>query len=121
MTLAGLARDLLSAGAKVEVEIRQLVEHTAGEITEDAKSRIAPERHPHLPYYADSITYDVDTHPGAVTAEIGPDAEKPQGELGEILERGSADSSPVPHLAPAVEEHLDGFAHKVGLIGGRVF
>jgi hypothetical protein len=121
MTLAGLARDLFSAGARVEIETRALLEHTASEITDDARSRIAPEHHPHLPFYADSITYDVDSGPGFVTAEIGPDADLSQGRLGEILERGSADSSPVPHLAPALEDHLDGFAHGVGIIGGRAF
>lgn len=119
MTLKGLAAALFAAGAKVNIEVRALVEHTAGEITDDARERMAPSKHPHLPFYVDSITYDVDSALGVVRAEIGPDADLPQGKLGELLERGSADNAPVPHLGPAADDKVPGLSGEIGAVGAR--
>lgn len=52
----------------------------------------------HAPLYPLSITYDLDVSPGRIAAEIGPDKEKPQGALGNLIEFGSSKNAP----------HLDG-------------
>jgi len=56
----------------------------------------------YLPHYPRAISYDVDAHGATVTAEIGPKTEKLQGGLGKVLELGTVNSAPIPHLDPAL-------------------
>jgi hypothetical protein len=62
----------------------------------------------YLPHYPRAITYDVKASGAVVSSEIGPDAEKKQGGLGPLLENGSVNNAPIPHLNPALdlEEHV---------------
>lgn len=62
----------------------------------------------YLPHYPRSISYDVSAAGAIVTAEIGPKSEKLQGGLGRILEEGTVNNAPIPHLSPALdlEEHV---------------
>jgi hypothetical protein len=48
----------------------------------------------HAPHYPASITYDIEERPGSVSAEIGPDKNKTQGPLGNILEFGTSKNPP---------------------------
>ena len=62
----------------------------------------------YLPHYPRAITYEVKAAGAVVSSEIGPDPSKPQGGLGGLLENGSVNNSPIPHLNPALdlEEHV---------------
>jgi hypothetical protein len=68
--------------------------------------------------YPNSITYTVTQSSGSfVSAEIGPDKDKPQGALGNILEFGSPGRPPLPHLVPAWEAEREPFAQFMGAVG----
>lgn len=65
----------------------------------------------HAPHYPRSITYDTkDLGEGVgVTAEIGPELERPQGPLGGILETGTVNNAPHAHLGPALDRFTPDF------------
>lgn len=96
----------LAAALQLEAEqlpptIRPVVAKGALNIKKGAQAKIG--RGPYLPMYARSISYDTRFAGSSVTAEIGPDKDKPQGPLGNLLEYGSGDTAPIPHLGPALE------------------
>ncbi|PWR08576.1 hypothetical protein DKT68_15275 [Micromonospora acroterricola] len=59
----------------------------------------------HAPDYPNAITYDwADLGVGkGVSAEIGPDKDRRQGPLGNILEYGTVNNPPYAHLGPALD------------------
>lgn len=65
----------------------------------------------HAPHYPRSITYDVDDlgvgH--GVTGEIGPDKDRAQGALGNILEYGTVNNAPYAHLGPGLDRWTPDF------------
>jgi hypothetical protein len=63
----------------------------------------------YLPHYPRAISYDVDAHGAIVTAEIGPKSEKLQGGLGRLIEEGSVNNAPIPHLSPALDSEENTF------------
>jgi len=85
-------------------EAAKVVEKGALNIKNGARERISGLRH--APAYPRSITYDVWRDLRGPLAEIGPDKNKRQGALGNILEFGSPTSAPHPHMRPATEEEL---------------
>ncbi|MEU4640830.1 hypothetical protein [Micromonospora sp. NPDC023814] len=83
--------------------IRKAVQFTANGIKKTAQgfaSGIA-----HAPDYPRAITYDTkDRGVGdGVSAEIGPDKDRRQGALGNILEYGTVNNPPYAHLGPALD------------------
>jgi hypothetical protein len=57
----------------------------------------------YLPHYPRAISYEVKASGSLISAEIGPDDGKLQGGLGRIIENGSVNSAPIPHLSPALD------------------
>lgn len=102
-----LGEDLLKAAAVAPTETRAVVARGAFNIKRDAAQRISGLRH--APAYPRSITYDSHETPKSVWAEIGPDKDRRQGALGNILEFGTRKNAPRPHLAPAAEAELPKF------------
>lgn len=100
--LTAFAADLGKAAAIAPAEAAKVVTKGAVNIKADARRRVSGM--PHIPAYPRSITFDAVrvTRLGATT-EIGPDKERRQGKLGNILEYGSPKRPPVPHLSPAAE------------------
>jgi hypothetical protein len=105
--------DELSAGLRKAVEqaipgAKKIAGKGALNVKKEAQ-RIIRERSKfgYLPHYPRSISYDVDAFGSLVTAEIGPKTEKLQGGLGRIIEEGTVNNAPIPHLSPALdrEEH----------------
>ena len=88
-------------------EVRKVVAKGALNIKTGARNRITG--HPHLPAYPYSITYDTRESPTMAEAEIGPDKSKRQGALGNIVEYGTLNNAPIPHIAPAADEELPRF------------
>lgn len=87
-----LAADLAAAPARLLAEVPLVVSKGALNIKDDWRGAVSGL--PHLPQFPASIGYDLDIQPGGVSAEIGPDKEKPQGPLGNLAEFGSANNPP---------------------------
>lgn len=103
-----LAADLILASVKALPAVRTVIEVGSYKIKDEARDTIrALDNNNRLPAYPSSITYDVDVNPiGIVSGEIGPDKDRPQGPLGNVLEYGTSISRPVPHLQPALENEV---------------
>ncbi len=103
-----LAADLASAGGSrtsmasmTTVDaVRQAVSKGALNVKDAAKKLISG--HPRSRHYPATISYDVSTNGLEVSAEIGPDKDRQQGALGNILEFGTSNNAPLPHLGPAL-------------------
>lgn len=93
-----LAVDLAMAGMRLDAAVKQVVAKGALNIKNDWRKSASGLAH--APAYPSSITYDLDAEPGSgvISAEIGPDKDKRQGPLGNLIEFGSANNPP----------HLDG-------------
>lgn len=94
------AADLDAAAAAAPGEVRKVVQRGALNIKTDWRRRWTGLAHaPRLPY---AVTYDTREMPGGASAEIGPDKDKPQGALGNIVEYGTVNNAPIPGGAPAL-------------------
>lgn len=109
-----LTSDLQGAGARAAVKAVAVVTKGAYNVMRDARD-FAPHG-PHTPAYAWSITYDVEVTEGAIVGEIGPDKDRPQGALGNLLEYGKPGQAPHAHLGPALDRESPNFeAHMLAI------
>jgi hypothetical protein len=69
----------------------------------------------HAPAYPASVTYDLAAGGGYVEAEIGPDKDRPQGALGNLIEYGSANNPPRGSGAKALAANADDLEHGIAL------
>ncbi|MGW6703611.1 hypothetical protein ACWGDE_01775 [Streptomyces sp. NPDC054956] len=83
-----------------------------------ANARASAGRHARL--YPNSISYDVTPIPGGAQAEIGPDKDKPQGPLGNLLEFGSVNNGPHNDGGRALLAEEPRFAAQVAAIVERL-
>lgn len=88
-------RDALDEGRKIV---------SKGSLNIKTRARELAPSGPHTPYYADSITYDLDAGTNWVEGETGPVEGRRQRGLGNLLEYGSPNNPPHPHLEPALDE-----------------
>ena len=110
-------RDLVDAPRRIDEEMLKVVKRGANNIKEDAKQRVADARigKGYIKHYAASITYDEPTESGhEISTEIGPDSDRKQGHLGIVIEYGNAQTPPLPHLEPALDEEDEGFVDASG-------
>jgi len=63
----------------------------------------------YLPHYPRALTYEVKASGAVVSGELWPDPAKLQGGLGPIIENGSINSAPIPHLSPALDHEENTF------------
>lgn len=77
-------------------------------------------RRGYLPHYPRAITYEVKASGTVVSSEIGPEDGKLQGGLGKIIENGSINSSPIPHLSPALDAEENNFYSYMEDLGERL-
>lgn len=99
-----LAADLIAASFATLPMAEKVLEVGAAKIKKDAQRNIrAADKAGRLPGYPSSITYDTQTRGTSVSAEVGPDKDRNQGPLGNVLEYGTSDTAPIPHLQPALE------------------
>lgn len=98
---------LLAAGTAALTEGLGVVTKGAAHIRAGARE-LAPHG-PHTPHYRDSITYEMTSGPGWVQSETGPDWDRSQGPLGIILEYGTGNNAPIPHLEPAGDDEAPRF------------
>ncbi|MEU4570724.1 hypothetical protein, partial [Micromonospora sp. NPDC023956] len=72
------------------------------------------------PAYPYAITYDSTETPTGASADIGPDKERRQGPLGNILEYGTVKNAPIPHMGPAGAAELPRFEKALDDLGVRL-
>ena len=122
--LIDLAQDLAGAGKRLAREVPKVIKKGANNIKMDARKRYREQAGAHGKghawRYPSTISYDFTTAARKVEAEIGPDKEKPQGALGNLLEFGSANSAPLPHLVPAWEKEIPKTEQALGDVLARV-
>lgn len=99
-------------------EVEQVVARGALNIKNGARRRIG--RPAHAPAYANSITYDLRRWGMGTEAEIGPDKGRRQGALGNLLEYGSVNNAPIPHIRPAADEELPRFVKAMDDLGEKL-
>lgn len=112
-----LAADLIAAGAGAGAKAKGVVTKGALNVKNEARALIRG--HPTARAYPSSITYDVEIEGKTVVAEIGPDKTKNQGPLGNILEFGTSNNAPLPHLGPALEHEAPRFEEYMADVGAK--
>lgn len=63
----------------------------------------------YLPHYPRAISYETEVSGTLVSGEVGPETERLQGGLGKILEEGTVNNAPIPHLSPGLDLEENGF------------
>lgn len=101
--LSRLRADLEDVPEGAHRNIRRAVEFTARGIKDTAREIASGISY--APHYPRAITYDIDDQGvgAGVSAEIGPDKDRTQGALGNILEYGTVNNAPLAHLGPALD------------------
>ncbi len=102
-----LAEVLAAVAAGTPKQVRQVVSKGALNIKRDAQRGSRGLKH--APAYPSSITYDISVLPTAISAEIGPDKDRRQGALGNLIEYGSVNNAPRPHIRPAADREQPRF------------
>jgi len=108
--LTDLSADLRNAVEDAIPAAKKIAGKGALEVKKEAQRIIrARSKRGYLPHYPRAITYDVSAGGGVVEAEIGPLSGRLQGGLGRLLEYGSANNAPIPHLDPALSREESTF------------
>lgn len=119
--LTELETDLKTAADTVLEQGKRVVGQGCLNIKRQAKSIIrGVSRRGYLPHYPRSISYDVTAGGGVIVGDVGPDRVKLQGGLGRILEYGTVNNSPIPHLSPSLDAEEPRFVHYVGELGAAL-
>jgi hypothetical protein len=97
-----LLEDFDALPHRVDSGARKRVERGAVNIKKAWKARWTG--HDHIPHLPNAISYDIAETGGTFSAEVGPDKQKRQGPLGNIIEFGTLNNAPIPGGAPALDE-----------------
>jgi hypothetical protein len=116
--LEELSEDMRNAVKNSIPEAKKIVGKGSLNVKRDAQRIVkAISKRGYLPHYPRSIGYTVTASGTLVSSEIGPEDSKPQGGLGPIIENGSVNNPPYPHLSPALdaeENTFFGFMEELG-------
>lgn len=110
-----LEKSIGRAAGAAEKDAQAIVAKGALNIKKDAQRVARSFRR--APLYWSTINYDVRSRSGVIAADIGPDKTKrvgggphrTPGNLGGLLEYGSVNNPPHPHLRPAAARELPRF------------
>jgi hypothetical protein len=116
--LARLADSFVRIDAATLPAVDAVVGRGAFNIKRDAAQRARGIRH--APAYPRSIGYDLFHTPRTSQAQIGPDKDKRQGALGNILEYGTVKNAPIPHLQPALDAEAPKFEKALGVVAAAL-
>lgn len=100
VTLREAADDLARGVDRVITELEAIGHRGANNMVRFARARVAGMRA--APAYPYSIGYDYRASTRLLTWEVGPDKARRQGALGNLIEFGSVNNSPRPHIGPAL-------------------
>lgn len=113
--LSKLAADIGKAPSRSGRTLRQAIEVTATKVRNSAREKSSGLEH--APAFPASITYDIGANHSllretlggggadSIVAEIGPDKDRPQGALGNLLEYGSINNPPRGIMHGALQEN----------------
>lgn len=119
--LRELEADLREAAGQAVDEAKKVVGQGCLNVKRDAQRIIRAASHRgYLPHYPRSISYDVTVRGLVVSGEVGPKTEKLQGGLGRILEYGTINNAPIPHLSPALDAEEPRFARYAEELGAKL-
>jgi hypothetical protein len=97
-----LARDLDAGAGVVQKDVRPVVAKGCLNIKTATKKRwTGLSNAPALPA---AVTYETHLTPTGAWGEVGPEKEKRQGALGNVIEYGTVNNPPHPGLAPSLAE-----------------
>lgn len=116
--LAEWEADLADVPEDLNREIRQVVSRGGVQIKRAWAARWSG--HWHIKDLPRAISYDLDPVPGGWEAEVGPDKNRKQGPLGNLIEFGSVNSAPMPGGVPALDAEAPRFAKAMGDVGEKV-
>lgn len=116
--LRELIADLDQAAAAMPREVRAVVAKGALHVKQDWRRRWSG--HPHIPVLPYAISYDVTVGPREIRAEIGPDKGKAQGPLGNIIEFGTANNTPIPGGLPALDAEAPRYERALSDLAARL-
>jgi hypothetical protein len=113
-----LERDLQRAVRDVVDEVRQVVSRGALNVKRDWRRRWSG--HPTIRHLPDAVGYDVHGVGNTISAEIGPDKNRRQGPLGNIIEFGSVNNPPIPGGLPALRAEAPRFERALTDVAERL-
>jgi hypothetical protein len=116
-----LGHDLNQASERIVEDGKKIVGQGCLNIKKQAQQIIRDRSvRGYLPHYPRSISYDVTANGDSITGVVGPDAAKLQGGLARIIEYGSVNSAPIPHLSPSLDDETPRFARYVAELGEKL-
>lgn len=113
-----LAKDFGKLPVEVHPPVRAVLQKGALNIKNSWRARWSG--HPHIPALPYAVTYDTRFSREGVEAEIGPDKDKRQGPLGNIIEFGTPRNSPIPGGLPALKEEAPKFEKALTDVIGKL-
>jgi hypothetical protein len=118
--LEAFVADLARVGLELERRTQQVVAKGALNIKRDwqANARATAGRHARL--YPASIGYDLTVTPAGASAVIGPDKDRPQGALGNLLEFGTSRQGGHLDGARALAAEEPRFIAAIEALGGEL-
>ena len=99
-------------------EAAKVVNRGALQVKKGSQRRVRRMRH--APAYPRSIGYDSFKGLRGPVAEIGPDKNRRQGALGNLIEFGSVNNPPRPHIRPATEDELPRFERAMEALAAKL-
>ncbi len=109
--LGQLEADLGEAVASSGQYINSAMQHTSVNIQDAWREKATGNRY--APQFPGSITYDLEVYHGfgasVLRSDIGPDKDRPQGALGNLLEYGSVNNPPRGYGLAALQENEQDF------------
>lgn len=113
-------RELLAALDRAQSrsvpEVEKVVSRGSLNVKRDAARRVSGLAH--APAYPAAIGYDLFHTLTTVQSKIGPDKGRRQGALGNILEFGTSNNAPVPHLGPALDAEAPRYVKALEVLAG---
>jgi hypothetical protein len=116
-----IGRDLGLASERIVEDGKKVVGQGCLNIKRDAQRIIRGATHKgYLPHYPRAITYEVVASAATITGTVGPEQARLQGGLGRLLEFGSVNNAPIPHLLPAHDVESPKFERFVAELGVKL-
>lgn len=113
--LDGLVAELEREARVAPAEARKVVAKGLLNIKADWRRRWTG--YPHVRALPFAITYETAAIGPRVSGEVGPDKNRPQGPLGNLLEYGSPNNAPIPGGAPALRTEQPKFERAMEALG----
>lgn len=118
--LEALAADLGKVPASVAKDAQRVVSRGALNIKNDWRERATKSAGAHGRHYPLSIGYELRAGLGGPSAEVGPDASKPQGSMGRGFEFGSINQPPHMDFLAATEAEAPRFEKALADVLGNI-